>query len=673
MVDKNKTIPGKAISQFGRVMGAPAISSLGSATDYALQPSKISEAIGRRRRAGKTVPGELIKGFGNLMGAGAIVGAGDLYNKLFGKKQKPATADSTLSLKEQNITNLQNISINILNAIYKDISYIRDRISPQVLEAKQQGGSGRLMVSYDPLAPESQKFRQVEGGGALRVPKEYEKSAVMKASTLAVKQYRKEEEREKSRKKFIDPMEKEAFEKIDPISILRNDMNEKFEKVYDLLGDKNGSRFKIADIIGNLSPLAKLISKAGLVGLSGFIGYKVGEWLNEEFNLSGKITDAVFAAKDLFSEAKDKIKNKYEELTNKPIDQTAAEIIPTMSWADSEQNVFKWISQNIGAGRLYEKDREPYIQAYDELVTKSEKPFSVGEYLNYAKTKNLYAEEMLRPSSGPTRRGGRRTSGFVPMTQKSVDSVPEQESFRNIPFAEVKAGIIEGETRGISDPYNTVYGNGIFSTPEKLVGKKLTEMTMGEVQEYQKKLVVETRGKIPGAGSLGTSAVGAYQLISSTLANSAEKVFGKSWKSVKFTPETQDLLAERNYEDTKNNIETLSKQWAFFSDLSETGGAMLRAQKATGGSRRLIASSTKPNRTLNGASLNNETVELTRSAVAAPAAATPMIINQNVNQRSSPQQQLMGDIASARSTENSFNRALGRDFVHPTSTYGLVT
>lgn len=60
--------------------------------------------------------------------------------------------------------------------------------------------------------------------------------------------------------------------------------------------------------------------------------------------------------------------------------------------------------------------------------------------------------------------------------------------------------------------YDMVYGYGSALAPDK----PITEMTMKELEAYQRKLIAATKGKVKGT-SKGTSAVGKYQVIKTSL------------------------------------------------------------------------------------------------------------------------------------------------------------
>lgn len=114
-----------------------------------------------------------------------------------------------------------------------------------------------------------------------------------------------------------------------------------------------------------------------------------------------------------------------------------------------------------------------------------------------------------------------------------------------------------------ANPWNTVVGNGQYGTPPK----DLTSMTLGEVYNFGRNtLIPNTKaagvGRTPDGRLLGSSAVGTYQIVGSTLQNYAPRVLGKDWQSKPFTPENQDKIAEAIYNDNKNSAAGLMAQWA---------------------------------------------------------------------------------------------------------------
>lgn len=142
----------------------------------------------------------------------------------------------------------------------------------------------------------------------------------------------------------------------------------------------------------------------------------------------------------------------------------------------------------------------------------------------------------------------------------------------------LRGKIMHGEgTDKFSNPYDVVYGanprSGLspYANPEG----KLSSMPIGAVQDFQRKLIEATRGKIKGVSpEMGTGAVGAYQFTRDTLADLARRIYGPDWKSVPFSPEVQDRLAAELARERHGH---LAGTWAAFRDTGPEGAA-LRAQ-----------------------------------------------------------------------------------------------
>jgi len=87
-----------------------------------------------------------------------------------------------------------------------------------------------------------------------------------------------------------------------------------------------------------------------------------------------------------------------------------------------------------------------------------------------------------------------------------------------------------------TDQYDMVYAYGEYAVPDKNV----SEMTLGELYDYQIKLINATKGKVPGT-ELGTSAVGKYQTTKKSLFGDGtpEKPMKNSWADkLELTPDT---------------------------------------------------------------------------------------------------------------------------------------
>lgn len=111
--------------------------------------------------------------------------------------------------------------------------------------------------------------------------------------------------------------------------------------------------------------------------------------------------------------------------------------------------------------------------------------------------------------------------------------------------------------------------------------KPITQMTLGELGEYQETQVrplsrqyglsnKERQERLRAMGfkdDPGSTGVGRYQFERSTLADIAQKEFGPEWKAQKFTPEIQDQLARRLWNDVKGDEARAKNTWAAVANL----------------------------------------------------------------------------------------------------------
>lgn len=93
--------------------------------------------------------------------------------------------------------------------------------------------------------------------------------------------------------------------------------------------------------------------------------------------------------------------------------------------------------------------------------------------------------------------------------------------------------------------------------------RPISQMTIGDLQSYQETTM---KPATMGNASLGLSkdnwstAVGGFQITSSTLDQYAPKVLGANWKSQPFSAENQEKIAKAIYEDRRGG--DLTKTWA---------------------------------------------------------------------------------------------------------------
>lgn len=157
--------------------------------------------------------------------------------------------------------------------------------------------------------------------------------------------------------------------------------------------------------------------------------------------------------------------------------------------------------------------------------------------------------------------------GFTLQTDNAATPrVAPERDYSSVPFSEVKNMIRGNEGPDHVGGYNALAYN--TSPTENAAGvrppRPITEMTIGQVYHFQTgPMRAATRGR-RGRGDVGSTGVGAYQFESRTLAENARLTFGERWRSIPFTPENQDRVAETLYNRSRGSRRSLGQQWAVF-------------------------------------------------------------------------------------------------------------
>lgn len=98
-------------------------------------------------------------------------------------------------------------------------------------------------------------------------------------------------------------------------------------------------------------------------------------------------------------------------------------------------------------------------------------------------------------------------------------------------------------------------------------GIPVSSMTLGQAVNFGKDtLIPSTRGRadLGLSPTLGSSAMGAYQITASTLEDVAPKVLGKDWQQQGMTPENQEKIAQYLFDQRKDG--NLKDTWASLPD-----------------------------------------------------------------------------------------------------------
>ena len=112
--------------------------------------------------------------------------------------------------------------------------------------------------------------------------------------------------------------------------------------------------------------------------------------------------------------------------------------------------------------------------------------------------------------------------------------------------------------------FDVVLGYGRYGNTDR----PLTQMTMGEVQDFGKNVLIPaTRNRselgLAGTGK-GSSAQGAFQITQQTLEEYAPRVIGSNWRNEPFSPENQERIAKAIFEDRKHG--NLKDTWQGLRD-----------------------------------------------------------------------------------------------------------
>ena len=134
--------------------------------------------------------------------------------------------------------------------------------------------------------------------------------------------------------------------------------------------------------------------------------------------------------------------------------------------------------------------------------------------------------------------------------------------FSNISAQQARSIISAGEGPQSVGGYNAIIGNDTHGGNKfGIAQQNLTGMTLGQVYDLQRNtLIPSTRGKV-GAGDLGSSAVGKYQMVSGTLESQAKALWGDGWRNQTFSPANQDAMFDHLYNSVQGDSAKLIAQW----------------------------------------------------------------------------------------------------------------
>jgi hypothetical protein len=123
------------------------------------------------------------------------------------------------------------------------------------------------------------------------------------------------------------------------------------------------------------------------------------------------------------------------------------------------------------------------------------------------------------------------------------------------------AGVAGGAA---SDPWNIVIGGSQMGLQPD---KPITDMTLAEAEAYGKNVLIpRTKGnaKLGLPADKGSSAMGAFQILSASTLGEYAKKLNLDMNTTKFTPQVQDKIAEQIFNDSKGG--NLQSVWTSLKD-----------------------------------------------------------------------------------------------------------
>lgn len=401
-----------------------------------------------------------------------------------------------------------NNKLDILYAVgtdtQKGISDIKSLLMPKGVVAKNASGQTKF-VQFNPLAPQGEQFNVVTEGGKLtpmKPGKDFQASAQKKAALATAQLALKilEEDKKKQTYKWKD--KKEEFRKKDPIGVLTEKVEDLSDKI-DGIGKKDdkgifgwlsgllgGFWSKLVDfftkplaILGSLAallPLAGMLAKGSLVGLAGLLGYKLGTWLNEEFQLAERINDAIQKAAGWFGKGNEA---KIRASDRAAVDSKNAEIaeinrqLAGTGYTKQAMSISKDGTTYSGGG---------YLDAQGNKVYEQDLPVNVRRQLGKS-VDPIEREPTMFSSGGPTS----RRRGRAP--EKPKPTATPSESTGSLMLAETPS-------------------SSTSSVPYGFVNSSLG-MTKDEWDVYRSTIAsIESGGKYDIAGGANNHYDGRYQL-----------------------------------------------------------------------------------------------------------------------------------------------------------------
>jgi len=373
-----------------------------------------------------------------------------------------------------------------------DVADIKSMIMPKTVKIKGTNGKNRN-VQFNPLAPAGSQHQDVTAKGNLTYKFLSEKDklgagkkAAIETARLALSIQEKDKAKGELRKKYAYKDEAEGYGKKDPIQELREHMDERFDKLEGMTGPKKKGLFEgIMDALGGLwskitdffkGPLAilgglagllpmagLLLGKTGLVGIAGVLGYAVGTWLNDKFELDVKINDAIQTAMGWFGKGNQAKIDKADQTAVAAKNLSAAETNKKLAGTGYSKSEMKTTTDKDGNTVM---SGGGYVDAQGKKVLEKDLPDSVKSKLGIGG--GAAALPKSTPVSQSRVRGGRgRGADSKAIPAEMADSDTVDTNYPTAPLTPPK-------------PVSVPTGTGTLSSPPTGDGKKAVMLAMDE-------------------------------------------------------------------------------------------------------------------------------------------------------------------------------------------------
>lgn len=548
-------------------------------------------------------------------------------DRLTGTKIKKPTKSDERKAGASQMKQVMDTQMGVLMRIDQKVSAVQSMVSAQgeVLEnirtmlAPREFAVGKgdqqQRMTFNPLAPKGGEFTALDEKGNLS-KKEITDEIAEKAAKTVTKLQQKEEERRGKKARLMLKKSRltgvpysDPSEGASPMEVLRAEMNQNFDKLFERMGGdgeepKEGWMKNVMEFgkSGGLKILG-MLGKLGLVGLAAMAGYKLGEWLNEKFNLSQKINDAIFAVQDWFAGLD--IPGKFAAVKDWFTDMKNTVVDTVVGIKDGIVDMFyeikDWFEQQIINIKVFIHDMNPFTDEEEtEAYRKSLQTKFDDDRKNREAKRNeeRSAREQKRMEEKYTAKLG-ATESLASLQQQYADldaaiKNADEGKFKDFLIRQrsLTMQAMEKRAPGSSGVHRSQMSTGTIERkdlhmPDQTITDVITEAAkkVGVDQGLMMAMARQESGFRPNADAKTSSAKGLYQFINSTWADMVAR-YADQYPELNAGPYDPKASATAGALFIKENAEVLKK-----AGIALTASNLYTAHfLGAGGARKLLGS-----------------------------------------------------------------------------------